>query len=178
MCGWRARPRPNPHSTRTEGIQHRKTFCIYEGDVNGCATRRQMPLNAPPSIRREAPVNHFAGADTRKARRSAISSGSPKREMPDSSRYFLMASSIVTWCAGAHFSINDCRRPVITATGETLFTCTPSLMPCSAKAFARAMIAALVAAAAANSGLGPMRQGPIAAQRTLWKPSTHPRLLS
>jgi len=54
--------------------------------------RRQMPLNSPPSIRSEAPVNHFAEGDTKKASRSAISSGAPKRETPDSSGYFLIAS--------------------------------------------------------------------------------------
>src|SRR5271156_446170 len=44
--------------------------------------------------------------------------------------------------AGAHFSKNACRRPVITAPGATLLTCTPSLIPCSANALARALIAA------------------------------------
>src|SRR5271155_2890220 len=74
--------------------------------------------------------------------------------MPTSSGNFFIASTTVTLCAGAHFLKNDSLRPVITAPGTTLLTCTPSLMPCSANAFASAMIAALTAATAAKPGFG------------------------
>src|SRR6516162_10760669 len=67
---------------------------------------------------------------------------------------FLLASSTLMLCAGAHFARKERRRTVITAPGTILFTCTPSLIPCSAKAFARAIIAAFVAATAANAGFG------------------------
>ena len=50
--------------------------------------------------------------------------------------------------------MNDRRRPVITAPGTTLLTWTPSLIPCSAKALASAMIAALIVATAAKPGFG------------------------
>jgi len=55
----------------------------------------QMLLISPPSMRTDAPVNHFAAGDTRKPKRSAISSGVPKRAMPTSSGNFLNASSTV-----------------------------------------------------------------------------------
>src|SRR5260221_3149982 len=74
--------------------------------------------------------------------------------MPACSGNFLMASSTVRLCAGAHFSKKDCRRPVITAPGDPLLTCTPSLIPCSANALASALMAALIAATAAYPGLG------------------------
>ena len=50
--------------------------------------------------------------------------------------------------------MNDLRRCVITAPGTTLLTCTPSLIPCSAKAFAKAIMAALIVATAAKPGFG------------------------
>ncbi len=42
----------------------------------------------------------------------------------------------------------------MTVPGTMLLTCTPSLIPCSAKAFASAMIAAFVAATAAKADFG------------------------
>lgn len=45
-------------------------------------------------------------------------------------------------------------RMVMTAPGIMLFTCTPSLIPCSAKALPEAMMAAFVAATAAKAGFG------------------------
>lgn len=67
--------------------------------------------------------------------RSAISSGFPNRVMPACWGNRDMTSSTVILCAGAHFSKNARRLPVITAPDETLFTCTPSLSPCSANDF-------------------------------------------
>src|SRR5580692_9084037 len=74
--------------------------------------------------------------------------------MPACSGYILIASSTVRLWAGAHFSKKDRRRPVMTAPGETLLTCTPSLIPCSANALASALMAALIVATAAYPGLG------------------------
>src|SRR5580692_4971805 len=65
-----------------------------------------------------------------------------------------MACSTLILCAGAHFSMKVRRRPVITAPGMMLLTCTPSLIPCSANALASAIIAALIAATAAKAGFG------------------------
>src|SRR6266481_9723928 len=105
-------------------------------------------------MRTDVPVNHFAAGDTRKAISSAISSGLPYRLMPASAGNLFVASSTVMLWAGAHFSMKDRRRPVITGPGTTLLTRIPSLMPCSAKALARAMMAALIVATAAKPGLG------------------------
>src|SRR5271163_1538751 len=113
-----------------------------------------MLLISPPSRRTEAPVIHFAAGDTRYLIRSAISSGFPKRVMPACSGNFLIASSTVRLCAGAQLSKKARRRPVITAPGDMLLTCTPSFIPCSADALASALMAALIAATAAYPGLG------------------------
>src|SRR5579872_1535919 len=74
--------------------------------------------------------------------------------MPACSGNFLTASCTVRLWAGAQVSKNDCRRSVITAPGDTLLTCTPSLIPCSADALASALMAALMVATAAYPGLG------------------------
>ena len=68
-------------------------------------------------------------------------------------KLFRSLSSTLKLCAGAHF-MKERRRPVITGPGTMLLTCTPSLIPCSANAFASAVIAALIAATAAKAGLG------------------------
>lgn len=77
-----------------------------------------------------------------------------ERAMPTCSGNLLTACSIVSWWAGAHVSKNDRLRPIITVPGTTLLTWIPSLIPCAANAFATVMIAALIAATAANPSVG------------------------
>jgi hypothetical protein len=98
-------------------------------------------------MRSAAPVIHFAAGEIMKARRSEFSSGCPIAGDLSLFREF------VRRFFNTH-GVGRRLRPVITAPGTTLFTCTPPLMPCSAHALARAIIAALIVATAANAGLG------------------------